>query len=413
MSFIIMFFHQLPNDCKEHILDLFELSMDSGLDFLKQHASELACPVPGISAIKSLCYIIDGFLMTIEKDYGGFTIKESSSQGGKSEGNSVSNMLQLPRRTSQRQSIAGLYIPGRSTSNVNLMTSSELVVPKKPQIPYHRQHPEALCELVSNVFVFAYTWALGGCFENLEDEGATGDDMDIQKLTRGGNTAREQFDALVYDIFIKRRQVARLPTSPQLIFSYYVDIFNNTFEPWSRLISSPKQNASFLSTDIPCSYLSPRSLFKIYTNRKEDEHYSAADLSMIPTDNTIRLSFLISILFQSKATPHILITGKSGVGKTQYLSYLSQVLSVAWKKDVNASIFGNSPLQSSRNNSMVALGTSATDRDEDSYTVLLHHVSTLTGSQQLQSMLEKHLVRQGKSLLGPSSDNNVSSNTLV
>lgn len=390
---------QLPDNSIDHILKLFDQSVDAGLDFLKQHSSELSCPVPGISAVKLLCCILDGLLRSISEYYGGFAVEEEAPTSAKAEEETSDSR--------EHQTLAGIYIPSKRQNPSKLKSASVV----RNDWPFHRRNPNSLCAVISNLFVFAFTWAFGGSFERVETEvdlDVTGGDLSTnaihhQKIARGGDTAMEKFDALVYDLFTEGEVSVQLPPTVKMIYSYYPNIYNNTFEPLERLISSPIQNVSFLSSYVESPMASQRSLFNLFSNPHE-EPYNASRLSMIPTADTIRLSFLISVIFESQYMPNILVSGKSGVGKSQFLAFLSKsVGSKKWRKSVIQSVLGK-PLHMGNVD-----GEEDPRKDTGDYTfsTTLYHISTQLGSQQMQSMLGSYLMRQGKSILLPPTGRNV------
>lgn len=397
----------MPSLAIDHIFQLFDQSVDAGLDFLKQHSAVLSCPVPGMCAVKCLCCILDGLLRAIIEYHGGFADTEGETPNKYPEEESTS---QLPHQT-----LAGIYIPtGRNT---NPAISSKVAMAKnllKANMPVYRQKPGSLCDLISNLFVFAYTWSFGGCFERVEQEldlDIAGNDLSSglasEKIARGGNTAMEKFDALVYDLFSDGKISVHLPTSARLIYMYYPNIYTNTFEPLDRLISSPVQNVSFLSPGIDSPMASQRFMFRLFINPGEDT-YSASSVSMVPTVDIVRLSFLISVMLESGSMPNIMVSGKSGVGKTQLLTFLSKSMaSVKWRKAVIQSVLGKPQHVNYEGNHNAEEEDLRKDTDEQSFSTTFYHISTQLESQRMQSMLGSYLMRQGKSILIPPTGRNV------
>lgn len=392
---------QLPDLAISYIQQLFNVSVDAGLAFLKRHSSELSCPVPGISAVKSLCCILDGLLRSIIEYHGGFVRKEEQQEAFRTPTQSLEE-----ESTDPQQTLAGIYIP-RKPANPAVTSKSRMEKLVDGNLPLYLQRPSSLCDLLGNLFVFAFTWAFGGCFERIEHEvdlDITGNvistDLPSEKIARGGDTAMEKFDALVYDLFSDGKVIVQLPTSTRLIYTYYPNIYTNTFEPLDKLISSPLHSVNFMSPSIQ-SPLAQRHVFKLFVNPSE-EAYSASTVSMIPTVDIVRISFLISVMLESGSMPNIMVSGKSGVGRTQLLTFLSKSLSSKkWRKSVIQSILGK-PLYESKEE----------DRDKDtgddqSFSTVLYHISTRLKSQQMQAMLGSFLMRQGKSILIPPTGRNV------
>ena len=372
--------------------------MDAGLDFLKLRSADLACPVPGLSAIKTLCCIMDGLLRSIAEYHGGFTEHQEPEVVEKPEEDST---IQL-----HAQTLAGIYIPTRTQNQLIASKVKMSQVTQSHDLPLYHRAPDSLCDVISNLFVFAFTWAFGGCFQRFEEEvdlEVSGDDLSdnelpSQKISRGGDTALEEFDALVYDLFSEGPTRAHLPPSARLIYMYYPDIYTNTFQPFEKLISSPAQNVTFLSPASDLVLGSPRFIFKLFSDPNE-ETYSASRVSMIPTVDIIRISFLISVMIESSQMPNIIVSGRSGVGKTQLLSYLSKsISSKKWRKLVIQTVLGKT-FKVDRNDEPEE--DPRKDVEDHTFSTLHYHVSTQLDSQRLQNMLGSYLMRQGKSLLLP------------
>ena len=416
----------------DHILQLFDQSVDAGLDFLKQYSSELSFPVPGLSAVKCLCSILDGLLRAIMESYGGFA--ETAEADDDPLSTQEDSTSQLPHQT-----LAGIYIPIHSKAKQAAAASSRkgkgplqqrgLGLHKSTDLPLYRHKPATLCDLISNLFVFAFIWSFGGCFEMPEQEveldlaghdQLTGE-LGSEKIARGGNTAVEKFDALVYDIFADGKISVQLPATAKMIYNYYPNVYTNTFEPFDRLISSPVHNVSFLSPNLEGGSLaSSRFTFRLFVHPDEGPYYSASSVSMVPTVDIIRLSFLVCIMLESGSLPNIMLSGKSGVGKTQLLKFLSRsVSSVKWRKAVIQAILGK---PHSFDDAIVGRARAvAAEEEEDprkgtddsSFTTTFYHISTQLESQRMQSMLGSYLMRQGKTILIPPTGRNVSKESSI
>ena len=404
---------------------LFDYSVDAGLDFLKRHSSELSCPVPGLSAVRTLCCMLDGLLRSIADYHGGFFNTEAeelaAATGGLGGGGMGESSKLLEQESAsqlhQTQTLAGIYIPTKQGQA--LVASKARLVPDqatRPDLPHHHRKPDSLCELISNLFVFAFIWAFGGCFQRLEEEvdlDIAGDDLSAetvsQKIARGGDTAMEKFDAMVYDLFSEGGGSGgsgikvHLPPSARLIYQYYPDIYTNTFQPFDTLISSPVQNVSFMPPgDVKGGAPgSPGFLFRLFTNPDEGGISMAPRVGMIPTADVVRLSFLVSVMLESSSFPNIMVSGRRGVGKSQLLSFLAKsVASKHWRKHVIQAVLGKPAAVSG-----IGVGESEEDPRKDaedqSFSTLLYHVSTQLESQRLQTMLGSRLMRQGRAILIP------------
>lgn len=422
---LVFLFPQLPLLAVQHILSLFEHSMDAGLEFLRLHSPELCSPLPGLSAVKTLCCLLDGLIRSVAEYHGGFTDPEASEKGVGGERSEEASTSQL-----HAQTLAGIYIPTRTQQQGAATTAGvgpgagpeqrsrvSLSLPDADK-PLHQRKPGSLLTILTNLFVFAFTWAFGGCFQRHEEEvdlDISGDDLTgeipSQKITRGGALALEKFDALVYDLFSEGPMKARLPPSARLIYSYYPDIYSNSFQPFDKLISSPVQNVSFLSPGIKGMVGSMEFVFNLFSNPSEDI-CSASRVTMIPTADVVCLSFLVAVMVESHAMPNVMVSGKPGVGKTQLLEFLSKsVLSKKWRKHVIQCMMGKPMLKGEierERESGESEEDPRTDVEEHTFSTLLYHVSTRLSSEHLQGMLSSYLMRQGRSLLIPPTGKNVS-----
>ena len=393
----------MPDSAVDHIIKLFDQSIEAGLEFLKDNLSELSCPVPALSAVKTLCCILNGLLRSISEYHGGFagTRESPTSSSKKVEEESTS---QLPYQT-----LAGIYIPTRYN---NPAVGSRVKAAKtaiKHDLPLHCQNPTALRDTISKLFVFAFVWAFGSCFERVEQEvdldvsdSDLADEIADQKISRGGDTPMEKFDAFVYDLFSEGEVIVHLPSSTRLIYSYYPNIYTNSFELFERLVTPPQQNVSFLSYGLDSPLASHRFMFDLFVNSSEDP-YNASKLGMIPTVDIIRLSFLVAVMYEARSMPDVMISGKSGVGKTQLLMFLAKCMpSMKWRKAVIQTMLGKPPV--------VEKGSEVDEKldiDDNTFSTVLYHISSQLESQKMQAMLGSHLMRQGKSILLPPTGKNV------
>lgn len=385
---------------KEHILKLFDLSMDAGLNFLKVHSSELPYSMSAVSVVQCLCNLFGGLLRrgTREK-CGGTPVQQTATVRRTDTENDESDRAFVP---------SGIYNPSFTLKKKTAQTTDK---------PAPLSSKESLLDLISNIFVFSYTWALGGCFERTQQEmtenisfgtsdDSTSDIAAEQKLTRGGVTAREKFDALIYKLFTTTKTLkVKLPSSSNLIYSYYFNLNSNSFEPWKKLVAPSKQSAGFLNLGPGLKGLSLTSykqVFSLFTDFNGLQ-YDASNVCMVPTVDLIRLAFLVSVLFNQHNgfTPNILLSGKPGVGKSQILSHLSKSLtSKKWQNSVISCVFGKPTLRYGEQ--MPA------NQVDDATCMSIHsHVSSELEGVQVQSMLEKHLIRHGRNALVPSKDKRV------
>ena len=389
---------QLPERGRQHIIELFELSIDEGLKFLKEHASELSCPVPGISAVKTLCHVLLAFLDHIMREGDGF-VPNSAKLGAQKVAEESSSSV-------ARQTLAGIYIPNRHLDLHSKSKSAIKISSSHSSLPYLQRHPECLLELLGKLFVFAFTWAFGGCFETSrsEDEeeeeegGVLGSVNDPVKVQRGGTTARLKFDALVHRVFTWESNVkVNLPLTADLIYSYYVDIKSGSFVPWKSLVPTPKELTSKLSLMQKglTSLQKPQTSAFIDPDLLLGSLLAADEVGRIPTAEGIRLTFLAALMLLRGDPCHVLTSGGIGVGKTQFLSYLAKVL----QSPEQCHNILRAVLAGGRKAAGSAEGGAWSDLQEAS-SVAVHSVYASANTQvaYLQSLIESKLVRTGKSI---------------
>lgn len=154
-----------------------------------------------------------------------------------------------------------------STVDVNLVTSVckllSTFVNKTNQIDF-KQNSSDLSTLFGYIFVFCFTWGVGG---NLADG------------------CEDRFDSFVHDIFeVNHIAGVQIPAS-NTIFSYFVDLKSKTFSAWDSIVP-------------PFKYSSEVPYFQM----------------MVPTSDTTKFSYLLDSLL-SNGYP-VIFSGNTGVGKS-------------------------------------------------------------------------------------------------
>ncbi len=387
---------QLPDAGRDFLSRLFEQTMDEGIHFLNKHVSELSCPLPIISAVTTLCRTMAAFLWYLSTECGGFSPPSSNLQQEGSAG---------PEKASSNsihgQTLASIFIPTQVNKSLSRIRGPKQMLSDRSisSLPFLHRHPERLCELLGKLFVFAFTWAFGGCFASAGEE----DNPDIaatnEVVVRGGTTARSKFDALVHTIFTMPSGITvKLPPSADLIYSYYVDINSCSFAQWKKVVPSSREivtKASMVQKGIQA--LRSTSLSFIGSSSTIGQLHRASAVGFVPTVDTVRTCFL-ALLIQ-KANHPILLSGNLGVGKTCVLAYLVKLL----QSEDQKAMFLASILGSKGPYKQALVMEDATDMDsmeKDGQSIVTSlHVSSRTTSSFLQSSVERCLVRKNKSTL--------------
>ena len=424
--FSFVFLTQLDN-ARSHIRMLFNASMDAGLNFIRSHSSDYSYPLPATGAVRCFCFLLGGLLSNLPDSITSQLVKKqsllaTSSMDSKTDSSEANHESQVMLHGS---TLSGIYRPNLSGSSQTLhMCKNWQRGGKKRGVALQSDTnvSNSAMKVISNLFVFAYVWSFGGCFERTETEllGETSAetlegvainfDLD-QKVARGGATAREQFDALVYDIFTAKGIEASLPTTPSLIHSYYFSVSSGTFEPWTNLVPPSQEMARFMTStrgggihSSSAGYLL-RQTFSLFS---DGSRFDATSVGVLPTVDIVRLAFLLCVLYSSQLTesfPNVSFSGSSGVGKTQLLSHLfSRLSSKTWQNEVLMLVLGSLPFSKNRDKKSQLL-----TRDTDNpFSLLKTHVSADMEGTALQKLLQKNIVRHGRSSLTPSKGKSVS-----
>ena len=367
--------------------------MDEGLKFLKEHSTSLTCPLPGNRAVATLCHILGVFLNYISAECGGFSpqIPKATKENPTTLTSVNVSAKQQPQQQVNLYSIA----LARKASKIwqkrfsgLLHTSSSLIC---PPTPFLHRHPEALCELLGKLFVFAFTWSFGGCFESVGNQEEEIEDFRLD-ITRGGLSVHSKFDALVHKIFSSPSELeVKLPTSAALIYSYYVDLGNCSFAPWDKLVPSSKEivtKSSLIQKGLQGLISSSSTL--IDATVPIGTLHMATEVGYVPTVDTIRLSFFSQLL--QKAGHSVLLSGKLGVGKT---CLLTQLAKMTQDDNILCLVLGG------RTQSSHMIQPASTSTEEHQDILVSMHISSQTKPSYLQSAIESRLVVKSKSTLTP------------
>ncbi len=331
-----------------------------------------------MGAVKTLCAIlkslIDLSLLECSQLYENFVAKIESGSDSQTDSSCV-----------DVQTLAGIYIPKKGLKRE-----------KGDQDHIESTSQSELLELVGKLFVFSFTWAYGGCFESsiVEEEEAM-EGLVSRNVTRGGSSVVSKFDALVHEIFTSSESIVRvkLPTTTDFIFLYYVDMSTSSFVQWKTLVPSAKQIATKISLlrkglgNISSKFSSP--FFKEFSS----EDLTATTVPFISTVPTVQLTYLATLL-----SSNVMFVGKTSVGKTQFLKYLSDVL---LSSDLRAAVLALN--QKPRQNSFVQaqLDLSTDENTQNEVTGFEYQLSKRTASLKLQSVIESCCRRTGLSVLKP------------
>ncbi|XP_069879248.1 LOW QUALITY PROTEIN: dynein axonemal heavy chain 14 [Dipodomys merriami] len=285
---------------------LIKKSVPEGLRFIKKFQKFQPFPVHSITAVTTLCRILDSFFEFMSTK-GGF------GQGDKNYKNDTPAEEPQAPKIKFKDERRSSYSTDESTW-------------------FLEKNPDKLAIMLQKLFVFAFTWAFGGTLKR-EDEHEN--DV-IFHSTFGNNSLAEvtyNFDSLVREIFehdSHRELGINLPIGDQSIFGYFVDIQQCEFVPWSELVPSV------------------HTLIHKGTSLLSDLQRAGENILMeyggwinhTATRDTTCLTFLMSLLLKSSSP--VLLIGESGVGKTATINQMLEKLEVPGALDIKyGSILGD------------------------------------------------------------------------
>ncbi|MBN3325639.1 DYH1B protein, partial [Atractosteus spatula] len=274
--------------------NFFDKSMSEGLRFVKKNQKLQTFPVPEIAIVMTLCSILGAFIDFLGKN-GGLT-----------------EARDLQTTTNNSNSIGAF----------SLEISPSVIASSKNREDYKwflQKNPGKLTTFVGKLFVFAFTWAVGGVLKLTDNY----DDFPVSKdKDKTWSNVAHDFQNLVQELFEGNSPCGiQFPSGNRMIFSYFVDLQTGAFVPWEDLIPSTEMLirkrlniSSFSGSLMPAGF------------NKKVNLVESADLSsnLICTADTVRYSFLTSLLLLGKQP--VLLTGDSGVGKSMLIHSMLQML---------------------------------------------------------------------------------------
>ncbi|XP_039385897.1 dynein heavy chain 14, axonemal isoform X4 [Mauremys reevesii] len=276
---------QSGSECLER---LFEKSIKKGLNFLHKHKKMQPFPVQQMGIIMNLCRILGAFIDIMSKN--GLFCHSVEHQDS---------------------------VAGTSKVEAKALTAKASVEKKREdQKWFLEKYPDKLPSLLEKLYVFAFTWAVGGVLRretDYEEESLIGintKDESLVTVTRG-------FSNFVRDIFEGESPIGiQFPAGDRVIFEYFVDLQTGDFAPWTDLVPTTQ----FLIQQETTSFSD-----SLRSGSNKDVNLGRRDtLKLIPNMETICYSFLTSLLLMNKHP--VLITGDSGIGKTAMIQNMLERL---------------------------------------------------------------------------------------
>uniref|UniRef100_A0A8C3TFB6 Dynein axonemal heavy chain 14 n=1 Tax=Chelydra serpentina TaxID=8475 RepID=A0A8C3TFB6_CHESE len=174
------------SECLE---SLFEKSIKKGLNFLAKHKKMQPFPVQQMGIVMNLCRILGAFIDIMRK-HGHFCHSEPDS-------------------------------------------TTFAHVEKEDQKWFLEKYPDKLPSLLEKLYVFAFTWVVGGVLRretDYEEESLIGintQDESLVNVTRGFSN---------FVLSISNFTGIQFPAGDRVIFEYFVDLQTGDFAPWTDLV---------------------------------------------------------------------------------------------------------------------------------------------------------------------------------
>ncbi|CAM4551630.1 unnamed protein product [Caretta caretta] len=284
----------------ECLESLFEKSIKKGLHFLEKHKKMQPFPVQQIGIVMNLCRILGSFIDIMSKN--GLFFHSVERQ------NSVAGTSEVP----QTQHLSSqLTVEAKA-----LIAKASVEKKREDQKWFLEKYPDKLPSLLGKLYVFAFTWVVGGVLRreaDYEEESLIGIDTQDESLV----TITRSFSNFVRDIFEGESPIGiQFPAGDRVIFEYFVDLQTGDFAPWTDLVPTTQ----FLIQQETTSFSD-----SLRSGSNKDVNSGRGDtLKLIPNMDTICYSFLTSLLLMNKHP--VLITGDSGIGKTAMIQNMLERL---------------------------------------------------------------------------------------
>ncbi|XP_007435709.1 dynein heavy chain 14, axonemal, partial [Python bivittatus] len=274
----------IPENSIEYLESLFHSSIKLGLAFLNKHKKMQAFPVHQMGIVVNICRIIGSFIHVMNLGQGLQCSKKRRQSSTVSFSNTMSDSPQFLNEFSS--------FSGRVPS----------IMKKRGDATWFwEKEPNKVFILLGKIFIFAFTWAIGGILKREEEhEGETliGINTSQDELAR----VTRDFNYLVRDLF-ERKPPANIqfPSGDKTVFDYFVDLQTGEFEPWGHLVPSTQFLIQKETSDISDSD----------NNLSENQEKKTEPSAFIPNIDTIRHSFLASLLLLTKHPVLIIVSALS------------------------------------------------------------------------------------------------------
>ncbi|XP_075255484.1 dynein axonemal heavy chain 6-like isoform X3 [Convolutriloba macropyga] len=280
---------QFPPKGQEFLNGMFDHFLEAGLKFVRSRSTDQHIRAPELSMVKTLCTLLEAYIEFLRYNGGfGFVPADDEEEEVNDEQQSRVSLTGKSKRNPKK---------GGATSTGKW---------------YLEKHPGNLETLLSKLFVFCFTWALGGNFRRVDDA----EDQDGSFEDVGYD-----FDNFVRELFeCEPPYGVRLPSGNQTVYAYFVDIINGGFVLWNKLVPSTKY---LVEKGIgPLDDQKPAKKSKKSKGQSggsggggsSSNQSHSESIQLVPTVDSVRYSFLTVLLTLYKNP--VILTGESGIGKS-------------------------------------------------------------------------------------------------
>ncbi|XP_059839458.1 dynein axonemal heavy chain 6-like [Hypanus sabinus] len=288
---------QLPQGGRECLQTLFDKSMSAGLRFVRKWQQLCQFNVPDLGIVMTLCRILQALLDFLSRN-GGFGAGVSASSS---------------EEVSDPKGLFMMVTPEESPGGQDNQASSG----SRPARWFLQKQPNQLPSLLAKLYVFSFTWAVGGCLKH-EDDCEEDDLVGVSDRVKEDMAVKVtlDFNTFVQKMFGgKSESSVQFPAEKATVFEYFVDMQTGKYVTWDKLVPSTqmlisKAGAHLASLAEPIVPELPRSKPTIQ--------------GLVHTVDTVRYSFLISLLLLNKCP--VLLTGESGNGKSALIREMLSTL---------------------------------------------------------------------------------------
>ncbi|XP_078069639.1 dynein axonemal heavy chain 6-like [Mustelus asterias] len=285
---------ELPHKALGYLQTLFDKSISAGLTFVANHRKLQQFAVTDLGIVMTLCHLLEAFLVFMSRN-GGFG-------AGTAQPNEESKMRDGLQRSKAVPSIS--ISPGESSGTLEGEASSGQT---RSERWFLEKHPDKLPALLAKLYMFSFTWAVGGCLkreDDYEEEALIG--LSDRSKEDAAIKVTLDFDSLVHSLFEGQTPLSvQFPSSNLTVFGYFVDMQTGSLVPWEKLVPSTQ---TLISKGVQLSSLDEAVTSGAPRTRRANRE------NLVCTVDTVRYSFITSLLLLNSFP--VLLTGESGVGKS-------------------------------------------------------------------------------------------------